>query len=153
MPWKKIMKRYLITFAILITFFFTQELCANSKMLIFIPAIVTTAPNIEVEPHQIYPLSPMGGSMEACADGNITHASGTQDLMNSYSRSITIVEMTIIDPSTWQFTNNNSIPITLEPGDIISYSTSNIEGFLCENPPDWVARVKFVFIDGNFQNL
>lgn len=121
-------------------------------MLIFIPAIVTAAPNIEVEPHQIFPLSPIGGSGEACADGNITHARGTQNLMNSYTRSITIVEMTIIDPSTWQFTSHNSFPITLATGEIISYSTSNIEGFLCRNPPDWVPRVKFVFIDGNFQN-
>lgn len=148
------MKYIIILFGILlISTTMTRGALAKSKMLLFIPAIVTTTSNAEDQPHQIYPLTSFEGGADGCTTGEITHGREFSNLSNSYSKSVTIVEMTIIDPSTWQFEDPNLLPITLAPGDTVTYSIGHIKGYLCENYPTPEAKVKFVFSDGNFQNI
>lgn len=148
------MKCITILFGILlISTTMIRDALAKSKMLLFMPAIVTTTSNAEDQPHQIYPLISFEGGADGCTIGEITHGREYSTLNNSYSKSVTIVEMIIINPSIWQFENPNLLPITLAPDDTVTYSIGHINGYLCENPPALEAKVKFLFSDGNFQNI
>ncbi len=125
----------------------------ESNMLIFIPSIVSAKPNFEDLPHEVKALTDDSGSAEGCGTGNITHAKEYRTYSNSLSTNITIVEMKIIDPLTWQFIEPNLLPVTLAPEDTITFSISHINGYLCENPPEITKRIMFIFSDSNFQKV
>ena len=123
-----------------------------SSVLTFIPPIIAATHSPDISPLPENPLTLIQQILSACQDGLITDGWYMNELENSSSQTIKIVEMKIIDPS-WQFAEQNSMPIILAPGGIFSYSISHISGFLCENHPEHTERVMFIFSDGSFQKI